>query len=146
MGSVIFIQIRKCSSENPTELTQVKAIEDYGLEGDHYNKVGGSRQVTIIQQEHLDEASSELKFQVNASATRRNLVTSDISLNSIPDDSLIRIGDIIVQKTGDCPPCEKMNKNLGMGGRAALEGKGGITAKIIKGGLIKKGCIVQLIN
>ena len=146
MGTVNFILVRKKSKELPTEMVSVQAIENCGLEGDHYNKPGGSRQITIIQQEHLDEASDELNFTVKPILTRRNIVVQGVSLNSIPNNSYIRIGDAVVQKTGDCPPCETMNKNLGKGGRAALEGKGGITARISKGGTIKIGDLLEILN
>lgn len=143
-GKVVKIVLRPKRKNIPIEVDFAIAIENLGLEGDHYNKPNGSRQITIIEENHLKEASEVLNVEVTPILTRRNIVVSDLSLSNIPLKTHFRLGEALLIKTGDCPPCERMNENLGLGGRIALEGKGGITAKIINGGKIKIGDEVTL--
>jgi hypothetical protein len=56
-GKVIYIGVRPARLEPVNSVKYVQAIADFGLEGDRYRNKG-SRQVTIIQAEHLQAVSS----------------------------------------------------------------------------------------
>ena len=137
-GSVVAISIRPRRVEEVKELSEVNAIPAKGLEGDRY-KNAGNRQVTLIQQEHLNAVASFLgKEKINYTLTRRNILVKGINLVSLKGKNF-KIGDVVLKYTGDCHPCSRMETVLGVGGYNAMRGHGGITAKIISGGLIKVG-------
>jgi MOSC domain-containing protein YiiM len=118
-------------------MNSVMAAEDRGLLGDRYQKKSGTRQVTLIQKEHLDSIASFLgKSEINPQQTRRNIVVKGINLLALKGKHFT-IGDAVLEYTGDCHPCSRMEENLGIGGYNAMRGLGGITAKIIKSGKIK---------
>ncbi len=146
MGTVKNILLRPERVKPPIFVQFAVAIENFGLEGDHYKKSNGTRQITLIEQDHLDNAAQILDTRVSALQTRRNIVVMDLRLNELPIYCKLAIGEIIIQKTGLCPPCGRMNENLGPGGQAALKDKGGITAKILKGGRFKVGDSIEIIN
>jgi MOSC domain-containing protein YiiM len=125
-------------------LEQVEAIAGYGLAGDHYaSKSNGKRQVTLIQAEHLEAVAKILgKSEVRADGVRRNLLVSGINLYALRNRKF-RIGTVLLEGSGPCEPCSRMEEVLGVGGYNAMRGHGGITARILEGGMFKVGESVE---
>jgi MOSC domain-containing protein YiiM len=136
VGKVDYISIRPQRLQPVIAIDSVWALEDQGLEGDHYNNRGGSRQVTFIQAEHLKVLESFLHRQIDPALTRRNIVISDLNLLSLKGQHF-QIGDAVFQYSGECHPCSRMETDLGNGAYNAMRGHGGITAKVIRTGVLK---------
>jgi MOSC domain-containing protein YiiM len=112
---------------------------DLGLVGDHYQGKSAKRQVTLIQAEHIDSVSAILQKDIDPVLLRRNIVVSGINLVALKDKQF-QIGDyVILEYTGPCHPCSRMETNLGPGGYNTMRGHGGITARVIQGGTIHLG-------
>jgi MOSC domain-containing protein YiiM len=143
-GTVEWIGIRAERRAPVASVTQVEAIAGYGLAGDHYaSKSNGKRQVTLIQAEHLEAVAKILgKSEVHADGVRRNLLVSGINLYALRDRKF-RIGAILLEGSGSCDPCSRMEEILGIGGYNAMRGHGGITARILEGGVFKVGESLQ---
>lgn len=111
-----------------------------GIAGDHYAGIQQrKRQVTLIQSEYLAVMSALLGHPVEAQTLRRNLVISGINLVALKGQWL-RIGDAaVLEITGVCHPCSRMEESLGAGGFNVMRGHGGMTATIVEGGVIRKG-------
>lgn len=123
---------------------QIEVDEQEGIIGDYYSKKG-KRQVTLIQKEHLDFVSGLLNRKVTPVLTRRNIMVSGINLLLLLDKTF-RIGDeVILRGMGGCPPCRKMEENIGEGAFAAMNGLGGIITSVEKGGMIRVGDEIRLI-
>ena len=110
--------------------------------------VEGKRQVTLIQAEHISVISALTAKPVDAAKLKRNLVVSGINLlaaKSLFKDQTMQltIGEVILEITGPCEPCSKMEVTLGHGGYNAMRGHGGVTAKVIKSGALKVGDTVN---
>ena len=136
-GMVQWIGIRPGRRE-PLIATDMVSILEGGLEGDHYNS-GGKRSVTLIQYEHLAVIASMLGVMSVAPADlRRNIVVSSINLLGLRKRQF-KIGEAILEGTGLCAPCSRMEEIFGEGGYSAVRGHGGITATIIQPGTIQIG-------
>ena len=145
LGKVEWIGIRTKRMAEVHPVSEVLANPDTGLEGDHFKKSStGKQQVTLIQQEHLDVVVRILgKSDIAPELLRRNIVVSGINLLALKHQQF-QVGEVLLETTGICAPCSRMEENLGAGGYNSMRGHGGITAKIIQGGQIKLGDVVRL--
>ena len=111
-----------------------------GLDSDHHSPTGrGNRQVTLIQFEHLPViASLTGRDTVESELLRRNLAVSGINLLALKDRRF-RVGPVLLEGTGQCHPCSRMEETFGPGGYNAVRGHGGITARVLVGGTIRIG-------
>lgn len=99
----------------------------------------GKRQVTLIQAEHLPVIAALAGLEtVTPEHLRRNVVVSGLALLALKDRRF-RIGDVLLEGTGECHPCSRMEEAFGPGGYNAVRGHGGITARVLEGGLIEVG-------
>lgn len=115
-----------------------------GLVGDRYAGRTGTRQVTLVQAEHLGAIGAYLGAVVGPERLRRNLVVSGINLLALKERR-VRIGDAVLQVTGLCHPCSRMEEELGVGGYNAVRGHGGLTARVVEGGVVRVGDLVAAV-
>jgi MOSC domain-containing protein YiiM len=137
VGRVEWIGVRPARGEAMVALEEVQ-VRLEGIEGDRFSgRVGSPRQVTLIQQEHLSVIAAYLhRESITPSLLRRNVVVSGINLLALKDKSF-RIGEAVLECTGLCHPCSKMERLLGEGGYNAMRGHGGITARVHEAGLVR---------
>lgn len=138
-GKVEWLGIRPIRREPVQVVDTLTVSEKKGIEGDHYSGQSGNRHITLIQAEHLPAiAAFSGRDTLDPALLRRNIVVSGLNLLALKDKQ-IQLGDVVLQITGQCHPCSKMETALGPGGYNAMRGHGGMTAKVIKGGVIRVG-------
>lgn len=111
-----------------------------GVEGDHYRSATqGARQVTVIAAEHLAAIGGFLgRDSAPPELLRRNVVVRGINLLALKARRF-RLGGALLECSGECHPCSKMERLLGVGGYNAVRGHGGITARVLEGGEVRLG-------
>ncbi|MGI4834524.1 MAG: MOSC domain-containing protein [Janthinobacterium lividum] len=128
---------------------EAEVITDRHLAGDHASpRPGGKRQLTLMQAEHLAAVAGFLGLPapVEPGRLRRNLVVSGLNLLALKGRQ-IQIGDeVVLDVTGECHPCSRMEEELGLGGYNAMRGHGGLTAHIAQGGTIRVGDAVRVLE
>ena len=141
-----WIGIRPERREPVQVVEAITVSEKKGIIGDHYGGQSGNRHVTLIQAEHLPVVAALTgRGSLDPALVRRNIVVSGLNLLALKDQK-IQIGDTILQITGQCHPCSKMEVALGPGGYNAMRGHGGMTAKIVRGGVMSVGDAVVVVR
>lgn len=114
-----------------------------GLVGDRYTGRSGKRAVTLVQAEHLPVIASLCGLDLlDPAVLRRNIVVSEINLLALRGVRF-RLGTALLEGTGPCAPCSKMERALGAGAYNALRGHGGLTARVLDIGYVGVGDLVE---
>ena len=140
-GKLEWIGLRPAHRHEIEETDQAILIAGQGIKGDHYaeNTSNGNRQVTLLQAEYLPVIAKHCQCDaIRPEQLRRNLLVSGINLGSLKDRTF-RLGEAVLEGTGYCHPCSRMEENIGRGGYNAVRGHGGITARVVQGGRIAIG-------
>lgn len=124
-------------------LERVRVTVEGGLDGDFRGAVKpggkGRRQVTLIERCDWDAAMAALGTDHHWSARRANLLVEGVDLPQLPG-ARVRIGPVLLEITGECDPCSRMEE-IEPGLKAALtpDWRGGALARVIEGGALAVG-------
>jgi MOSC domain-containing protein YiiM len=143
-GTVTWIGLRTARRAPMEEVAKADLLPDIGVVGDRYSgRPGGKRQVTLIQAEDLAAIAAALgRESVSPLDMRRNVVVAGLNLNALKDRRF-RLGSAELEATGDCHPCSRMEESLGTGGYNAVRGRGGLTARVLTGGVVRIGDVIR---
>lgn len=139
-GELAWIGLRPARRAAIVTPPTAELVAGHGLVGDHFeSRRNGPRQVTLIAGEDLAAMAAFLgRDQLTPDLLRRNLMTRGINLTALRNRRF-RIGDVLLEGSGEAAPCGRMEETLGPGGYNAARGRGGITARVIEGGQIRLG-------
>jgi len=144
---------RHAQPKGPMEtLEHVAVTSAEGVHGDFRGGLASSkpsrrRQVSLIEAECVTAAMAEAGAAVDWSECRRNLLVQGLRLPR-EEGLRVRIGDsLVVEITGECDPCERMEA-LHPGLRAALEPdwRGGFLGRVIEDGEIAVGDAIRIVE
>lgn len=123
------------------EVDSVECVAGKGLVGDRFfgYKEDYKGQVTFFSHEVYERMCEQFQIvDLPPSAFRRNLITSGVDLNSLIGQEF-EIQGVRFFGTQECTPCHWMNQAFADGAEVALKGHGGLRAKILSDGVLKKG-------
>jgi MOSC domain-containing protein YiiM len=149
-GVVDEIYVTAKGSAKMERVEEVRTIEGCGIEGDRYcegtgfwTRFGDVCQVTLIEGEHLDYIEDELGIRVKNGEHRRNIITRGIRLDEMRRKRF-RIGQAILEYDRPRPPCRHVQELSEPGMTRALKGRGGICARVVKGGWIRAQDVIEV--
>ncbi len=121
------------------ELNEVQVLEDVGLEGCAHARPQGKRQVLLVDRETLDV------FELKPGIVRENVTTEGLEVNGLAIGQRLQIGEVELQVSAVCDPCEQIDA-LRPGLQAEMQGKRGMLCKVLRGGLLRRGDAIVVIE
>jgi len=128
------------AGENPlVEVGEVECVAGSGLVGDRFFdfKENYKGQITFFSSEVFEEICRQLGATGKSpGVTRRNVITAGVDLNSLVGKKFILQG-VEFEGACECSPCYWMDAAIMPGAEAALQGRGGLRARILTGGKLR---------
>lgn len=123
------------------ELEEVECVAGRGLAGDRFFgwKEDYKGQVTFFAQEVHERLCA--RFGLNGltpSIYRRNIITQGADLNALIGREF-EVQGVRFLGTEECRPCHWMDQALSPGAEEAMRGNGGLRARILNDGVIRRG-------
>ncbi len=128
------------AGENPTvKVAEVECVAGQGLVGDRFFgfKENYKGQITFFSSEVFADVCQ--KFGVTGKSpglTRRNVITAGGDLNALIGQKFTLQG-VEFEGVCECSPCHWMDDVIAPGAEAALQGRGGLRAKILTDGKLR---------
>ena len=130
---VVSLQICPGHRKPMSPLESAEIIGNLGIRGDMHAIADSSRQVLLIEQETLDA------LRLSPGDVKENISTSGISLMTLASGSKLRLGpEVVIEITKPCSPCSRMEE-VRPGLLKELEGRRGMLARVVTGGLVRRG-------
>ena len=158
-GRIEAIVLRPARGVAAVVVDEAELVEGRGLLGDRHSTRatlganGLARALTLIQAEHLPLLARWTGVErIDPALLRRNLVVSGLNLLALrslfaDQPRLWRIGSTaVIEVSGPCEPCSRMEDVLGPGGYNAMRGHGGVYARVVKGGPCRLGDLLQALG
>jgi MOSC domain-containing protein YiiM len=127
-------------------LDAVEAVAEHGLRGDRYmepkNRRAPDNQVTLIELENIEAFTRDTGVALSPDMPRRNIVTHGIRLNDLCGKRFA-VGKTVFEGLELCEPCVLFAKRTHREVRRFFAGRGGLRARIISGGHIRVGDVVN---
>ena len=117
--------------------------EDYGLIGDAHADSGTHRQVSLLAIESINKMQG-LGFKVGPGDFAENLTTEGIDLVSLPIGTHLAVGnEIILEISQIGKECHSGCAIFRQTGKCIMP-KEGVFAKVIRGGLVRAGDVINI--
>lgn len=142
MTTVSAIHVAKATRLPMRAVDSVDVEAGKGIVGDRYHGTK-HRHVTVQTQDDLDEATRLYGAPVPANLTRRNLTVSHGAVPRTPG-ARIRIGDVLLEVVRVAAPCKLLDDTIGVGAQHALRHRGGSVFRVLEGGSVTIGDVVDL--
>ncbi len=138
MAEIISIHFVRKRNNVAESCDHVTVRSNFGIEGDYRSDKFQIGQITLIEAEAIDTMARKLGYDIPIGASRRQITVKGIELNELIGQNL-RIGHILVRVEDKCNPCKNLETRIGPGVKDAMNDKGVIRCRIIKGGVIYVG-------
>ncbi len=137
-GVIVSLQICRAHRAPMEMKASLRALEDHGLEGDRHGHTGSPRQVLLMDEETL------ARLELEPGAVKENITTRGLVLKTVSPGTRLGIGSVVLEITGDCKPCSRMDE-IRPGLKAELQGQRGLLARVVTGGELHVGDEVQVL-
>jgi MOSC domain-containing protein YiiM len=121
------------------ELSEIRAVNDTGIEGCAHARPGGKRQVLLVDRETLEA------MNLRPGIIRENITTDGLNVNSLLIGQVLRVGEARLEVSAVCTPCDQMEA-IRPGLRKELWGRRGMLCRVLDGGVIRRGDSIEKLS
>jgi MOSC domain-containing protein YiiM len=130
-GTVDHLFIKPGHREDMIPVETIRVVQQKGIQGDA--SFGRSkRQILIISNEVITA------YGLMPGDLRENITVSQLKVDAIPTEARLSIGDVVLEVTGTCDPCTRLEE-LRVGLMDEIQGNRGILARVLEPGEINVG-------
>ena len=121
-GKIVSLQVCVGHRE-PMASRERVVVTEAGLEGDRHANVNGLRQILLMEKEILDGLS------LTPGTIRENVTITGLAIHGLAAGERVRLGsDVVLEVTGLCEPCSRMDEIRGRATGDAGRTAGGVDA------------------
>lgn len=140
----------KGSLDHPIEeVASIRCVAGRGIEGDRFfdYKPDYKGQITLFDWAVYERVRDELVMgDLHPMAFRRNVVVHGVDLNTLIGQRFT-LGGLELTGSCECAPCYWMDEACAPGTHEFLTGRGGLRARIVKGGELTLGeCALEVLG
>ncbi len=144
-GKIISISISHKKGVCKKPIESAKFIENYGIENDAHAGSDTHRQVSLLAFESI-EKMRKFGLNVTVGSFAENIAVSGIDLSSVKVGDRFKLGkDVIIEVTQIGKECHTKCAIFYKAGYCIMPEEG-IFAKVVRGGLVKKGDTIEKLN
>ncbi|SDQ48301.1 MOSC domain-containing protein [Quadrisphaera sp. DSM 44207] len=145
-GRVVALYVAAAGGQPVRAVARADAVVGGGLLGDRYQRGTGHwsyqerlrDDVTLVAAEALAAAAAEHGVALGGGASRRNAVTEGVDLDALVGREFA-VGGALLRGERPCEPCRYLDGLVGGPARAALAGRGGLRATVVRAGRLAVG-------
>lgn len=147
MAKVVAVNISEKKGLIKHSVDQVVFIEDFGIEGDAHAEKGSIRQVSLLGVESVKKMTDMGVKGLCAGKFAENVTTEGIILYTLPIGTKIKIGCTLHEVTQIGKKCHaedgcEIARTVGK----CIMPKEGIFTKVLIGGIVKAGDIIEVVE
>lgn len=123
------------------EVHEIECVAGHGIRGDRFFdfKPDYKGQVTFFSGEVFADVCRALATGPKSpGVTRRNVITEGVDLNALIGQRFTVQG-VEFEGVCECSPCYWMDRAIAPGAEHALQGRGGLRARILSSGVLRAG-------
>ena len=150
-GRLIGIAGRAARRQPMTTFAEGMITAGAGLDGDHKGAKFPNRGITLLAEEDWAAAIAELADLAGPvpmpwTARRANLLVEGLRLPRARG-AVIALGAVVVEVTAQTYPCRRMDEaHPGLLKALARDWRGGVTCRVVTGGLVRIGDAVRVVS
>lgn len=142
-GKVVAVNISQEKGTRKKPTATVLLEEEKGIVGDAHAE-GGHRQVSLLAQESIEKIR-EKGLDVHWGDFAENITTEGLPLHTLPVGTKLKIGETLLEVTQIGKECLSPCQIYRLVGDCVMP-KEGIFVRVIKGGSIKEGDTIEVVD
>jgi molybdopterin adenylyltransferase len=145
-GIVYSVNIGEKKGEIKKPVDKIELIEDFGIKGDCHAQKGINKQVSLLSWERMNEEFFCLKDKVDIKPGifAENITTERIDLRKLKIGDKLKINEVVIEISEIGKKCHLYCEIYKKVGKCIMP-KEGIFGRVLKGGIIKKGDMIEVI-